>query len=149
MAELEREKIEAQKVVIEAERANELARVEAQRAIIQAEKDNDLLAANLELEIQTARAKAAIEQANADLAPQVALAALYAANPSYLQIQIAQANASALKATDKLIFTPEGTAPTIVLPGPGILPTVDTTPATATITETALAEVEAETATAP
>ena len=149
LAELEREKIEAQKVVIEAERANELARVEAQRAIIQAEKDNDLLAANLELEIQTARAKAAIEQANADLAPQVALAALYAANPSYLQIQIAQANASALKATDKLIFTPEGTAPTIVLPGPGILPTVDTTPATATITETALAEVEAETATAP
>ena len=149
LAELEREKIEAQKVVIEAERVNELARVEAQRAIIQAEKDNDLLAANLELEIQTARAKAAIEQANADLAPQVALAALYAANPSYLQIQIAQANASALKATDKLIFTPEGTAPTIVLPGPGILPTVDTTPATTTITETALAEVEAETATAP
>lgn len=149
LAELEREKIEAQKVVIEAERANELARVEAQRAIIQAEKDNDLLAANLELEIQTARAKAAIEQANADLAPQVALAALYAGNPSYLQIQIAQANASALKATDKLIFTPEGTAPTIVLPGPGILPTVDTTPATAAITETALAEVEEETATAP
>lgn len=144
LAELEREKIEAQKVVIEAERANELARVEAQRAIIQAEKDNDLLAANLELEIQTARAKAAIEQANADLAPQVALAALYAANPSYLQIQIAQANASALKATDKLIFTPEGTAPTIVLPGPGILPTVDTTPATAS-TETAVAEVESET----
>ncbi len=149
LAELEREKIEAQKVVIEAERANELARVEAQRAIIQAEKDNDLLAANLELEIQTARAKAAIEQANADLAPQVALAALYAANPSYLQIQIAQANASALKATDKLIFTPEGTAPTIVLPGPGILPTVDTNPATAASTETALVETEDETATAP
>ena len=146
LAELEREKIEAQKVVIEAERANELARVEAQRAIIQAEKDNDLLAANLELEIQTARAKAAIEQANADLAPQVALAALYAGNPSYLQIQIAQANASALKATDKLIFTPEGTAPTIVLPGPGILPTVDTNPTTAAITETTLAEAEGETA---
>jgi len=41
---------------------------------------------------------------------------------------IAQANASALTATDKIIFTPEGSTPTIVVPGPGILPTVETTP---------------------
>jgi hypothetical protein len=41
-----------------------------------------------------------------------------------VQLLIAQANASALNATDKLIFTPEGTVPTLVLPGPGIVPTL-------------------------
>jgi len=48
--------------------------------------------------------------------------------PAYVQLLIAQANASALTATDKIIFTPEGSTPTIVVPGPGIMPTVDTTP---------------------
>ncbi len=127
LAKLDQEKIQAQRVVIEAERANELARVEAQKAIIEAEKANDLLAAQRELEIQTARALAASEQAKADTAVQAAQAALYSEFPGILQLQIALANASAIKATDKLIFTPEGTTPTIVLPGPGILPTVETT----------------------
>lgn len=126
LAELDREKIEAQKSVIEAERANELARVEAQRAIIEAEKANDLLAATRELEIQKARALAAAEQAKADLARETALAELYTGNPAFLQREIAQANANALRETDKIIFTPEGVAPTIVIPGPGIVPTVDT-----------------------
>ncbi|HRW10245.1 MAG TPA: SPFH domain-containing protein [Caldilineaceae bacterium] len=128
LAELDREKIEAQKAVIEAERANELARVEAERAIIEAEKNNELLAATRELEIQTARAAAAAEQAKADLAPQIALAELLATNPGYLQLQMAETNAAALQATDKIIFTPEGVAPTLVIPGPGIVPTVDTAP---------------------
>ncbi|MEZ4682009.1 MAG: SPFH domain-containing protein [Caldilineaceae bacterium] len=132
LAELDREKIEAQKAVIEAERANELARVEAQRAIIEAEKANDLLAATRELEIQKARALAASEQAKADLAPQIALAELYSNNPAFLQREIAQANANALNGTDKVIFTPEGVAPTLVIPGPGIMPTVDTNPPTVT-----------------
>lgn len=126
LAELERQKIESQKAVIEAERANELARVEAELAIIQAEKNNELTAAQLDLEIQTARAKAAAEQAKADLAPEIAKAALFTANPGYLQQQIAQANANALNANDKIIFTPEGTTPTIVIPGPGIVPTIET-----------------------
>ena len=126
LAELERQKIESQKAVIEAERANELARVEAELAIIQAEKNNELTAAQLDLEIQIARAKAATEQAKADLAPEIAKAALFTANPGYLQQQIAQANANALNANDKIIFTPEGTTPTIVLPGPGIVPTIET-----------------------
>lgn len=126
LAELERQKIESQKAVIEAERANELARVEAGLAIIQAEKNNELTAAQLDLEIQTARAKAATEQAKADLAPEIAKAELYATSPGYLQYQIAQANASALNANDKIIFTPEGSAPTIVIPGPGIVPTIET-----------------------
>jgi hypothetical protein len=131
LAEFEREKIESQKAVIEAERANELARVEAQLAIIQAEKNNDLVAAQLELEIQTARAKAAAEQAKADLAPEIAKAELIAGNPGYLQQLIAQANAAALNANDKIIFTPEGATPTIVIPGPGIVPTIETTTAQA------------------
>ncbi len=126
LAELEQQKIEAQRAVIEAERANELARVEAERAIIQAEKDNELLDAKLDLDVQSARAIAAVEQAKADVARQSALAALYADNPEFVQLQIAQTNASALKATDKVIFTPEGTTPTIVLPGPGVVPTVST-----------------------
>jgi len=84
-----------------------------------------LIAAQLDLEIQAARAKAAIEQAKADLATESAKAALYASNPGYLQHQIAQANASALNPNDKIIFTPEGTSPTIVLPGPGIMPTIN------------------------
>jgi hypothetical protein len=127
LAKLEQEKIIAQKAVIEAERANELARVEAQEAIIVAEKNNDLLAAQRDLEIQAAHALAATEQAKADTALQSTLAGIYASNPGFLQLQIVQANASALTKTDKIIFTPEGTIPTLVLPGPGIVPTVDTT----------------------
>lgn len=126
LAEFEREKINSQKAVIEAERANELARVEAELAIIQAEKNNALVAAQLDLEIQIARAKAAAEQAKADLAPEIAKAELLAANPGYLQHQIAQANANALNGNDKIIFTPEGATPTIVIPGPGIVPTIET-----------------------
>jgi regulator of protease activity HflC (stomatin/prohibitin superfamily) len=137
LAELDREKIEAQKSVIEAERANELARVEAERAIIEAEKANELLSATRDLEVQQARALAAAEQAKADLAPQIALAELYAGNPSYLQLQMAQTNAAALNGTDKVIFTPEGVAPTLVIPGPGIMPTVDTATTTAPVTTTA------------
>jgi len=126
LAELERQKIEAQKAVIEAERANELARVEAQRAIIEAEKNNSLLAAERDLQIEQARALAAAEQAKAEVAIELAFAEMYALNPGYLQLQMVQANAGALNPSDKIIFTPEGTVPTLVLPGPGIVPTVET-----------------------
>jgi hypothetical protein len=129
LAALEEEKILAQRAVIEAERANELARVEAQKAIIEAEKQNELLAAQRDLEIELARALAAAERAKAEVALQAALAELYAQNPGFLQLQVVQANAAALNETDKIIFTPEGTVPTLVLPGPGIVPTVDTTQA--------------------
>ncbi len=126
LAKLEQEKILAQKAVIEAERANELARVQAERAVIEAQKANDLLAAEKDLEINQALALAAIEKAKADLAHQVSLAEIYADNPGYLELQMVQANANALQPTDKVIFTPEGTIPTLVLPGPGIVPTVET-----------------------
>ncbi len=131
LAQLNEEKIMAQKAVIEAERANELARVEAERAIIEAEKANELLAAQRDLEIQRAAALAATEQAKAETAMESAMAAILGANPGLLQLKTVEANSRALQPTDKLIFTPDGTTPTIVLPGPGIVPTVDTTPETA------------------
>ncbi len=132
LAQLNDEKIQAQKAVIEAERANELARVEAERAIIDAEKANELLAAQRDLEIQRAAALAAVEEAKADTAMESALAAILATNPALLQLRSIEANASALQPTDKLIFTPDGTTPTIVLPGPGIVPTVNTSETAAT-----------------
>ncbi|MBN1976142.1 MAG: hypothetical protein JW918_01975 [Anaerolineae bacterium] len=103
-------------------------RLKAQRAVIEAEKANDLLAAQKDLEINKARADAAAEAARAALAQELALAELYSENPEYVYLQIVLANASALKETDKIIFTPEGVMPTIVLPGPGITPVVETTP---------------------
>ena len=132
LAQLEQERLAAQLVVIEAERANELARIETERQTIDAEKKNELLAAERNIEINEALAEAATEKAKADLAQELALAELYATNPDYLQLSIIQANASALQPTDKVIFTPEGTIPTLVLPGPGIVPTVDTSAPTQT-----------------
>lgn len=125
LAQLEQEKVAAQKAVIEAERANELARVEAEKAVIEAQKRNELIAAERDIEIAKANATAATEQAKAEIAVQVALAELYAGNPSYVQLLVAQTNASALQRTDKVIFTAEGMTPTLVLPGPGIMPTID------------------------
>lgn len=106
----------------------EQEKLAAQKAVIETQKGNDLFAAQKDLEIFRATAGAAAEKAKADLAQSLALAELYARNPAYLQLQIATANASALKATDKIIFTPEGTTPTIVLPGPGVVPTINTNP---------------------
>ena len=126
---LEQERLQAQLAVIEAERANDLARLVTQRAVIESTKANELLAAERDLAINNALAEAAVAQARADVAFDATLAELYATNPEYLQLQMVLANASAIGATDKLIFTPEGTVPTLVLPGPGIVPTVDTTPA--------------------
>jgi hypothetical protein len=128
LAVLEQAKVAAQKQVIEAERANDLARVEAGRAVIEAQKNNDLIAAQRDIEISQALAIAAIQQAQAKIAVETALADLYAGRPDYVLLLIAQANANALRNTDKVIFTTEGMTPTLVLPGPGIVPTVDTAP---------------------
>ena len=129
LAELERQRLAAQQAVIEAERANDLALLETERVKIEATKANELLAAQRDLEINEALAEAAVAKAEAETAVEKALAELYAQNPQYVSWLIAQANAGALTETDKLIFTPDGTTPTIVLPGPGIQPTVDTAPA--------------------
>ncbi len=108
--------------------ALEEERLKAQRAVIEAEKSNSLFATEKDLEINRIQAEAALEAARAQLAADIILAELYAGNSDYAYIQALRANASALAATDKIIFTPEGTAPTIVVPGPGIVPTVETMP---------------------
>ncbi len=125
LAELEKERTLAQKAVIEANLANDLAKVEAERAVIEAQKSNDLFAAQKDLEINQVVAEAELAKARANLASQLILAELYGTN-GYLQLLQIQANASALSTTDKIIFTQEGMVPTLVMPGPGIVPTVDT-----------------------
>lgn len=109
----------------------EQEKLKAQQAVISAQKANDLLAAQKELEIARAKAAAAAEQAKADLANELALAALYAQNPGYLGLQMSLANASAIKETDKLIFTPEGVFPNLIFSN-GILPSVPIGPAETT-----------------
>ncbi len=120
----QQEEVRQKTILAELERQ----RLEAQRAVIEAEKANSLLSAQKDLEINQALAEAAIESARAQLASELLLAELYAENPDYVYLQALLANASALSAADKIIFTQEGSTPTIVVPGPGIMPTVDTTP---------------------
>ena len=81
-----------------------------------------------------AQAAAALAAARASLAQELLLAEIYAENPAYAYMQALITNASALSATDKIIFTQEGTSPTIVVPGPGIVPTVDLAGASQIIT---------------
>ena len=88
--------------------------LKAEREVIEAQKSNDLVSAQRDLEINKALAAAAIEKAKADLAREIALAELYATNENYYLYQIALANASAIKPTDKLIFIPEGTFPQLI-----------------------------------
>ena len=128
LAQLDEERLAAQQKVIQAERANELARVEANRAVIEAQKSNDLLEAQLDLEVQTVRALAAAEQARASTAVEAVLGLLYTANPGLLNFHIARENANALANTEKLLITPEGTTPTLVIPGEQIQPVADVTP---------------------
>lgn len=103
----------------------ERERLEAERSVIEAEKSNDLFSAQQDLEINQVRAEAALTAARADLAAEIVRAELYSANPDYVYIEALRANASALNPTDKIIFTQEGTAPSIVVSSSGILPVVD------------------------
>ena len=125
LAQLEEERLAAQQRVIQAERANELAKVEANRAVIEAQKSNDLLEARLDLEVQTVRAQAAAEAAKVATSVDRALALLYSSNPGLLNFHIASKNAEALANTEKLLITPEGTTPTLIIPGEEVRPVVD------------------------
>lgn len=125
-------RVEQSRIQEQTRQQTTLARLEqekllAQKAVIEAEKANQLLAAQQDLAINKALAAAAAEKVKVELAKEIALADLYARYPSYLTLQIALANAAALKQTDKVVFTLEGMTPTLVLPGPGIVPTVETT----------------------
>ena len=96
--------------------------------MIEAQKSNELLEAQLDLDVQTVRAQAAAEQARATTAVEAALGLLYTANPGLLNFHIARENANALANTEKLLITPEGTTPTLVIPGEQIQPVADVTP---------------------
>ncbi|MFZ5923371.1 MAG: SPFH domain-containing protein [Chloroflexota bacterium] len=92
--------------------------LEAQLAVIEQERVN----AQAELELTKVQQQVAAEQAKVDLAKETALALLYAEHPEYLYLQIALANASAIKDTDKLIFTQDGVFPNLIFSN-GVLPT--------------------------
>jgi hypothetical protein len=106
----------------------ERARLEADRIVIEQQKSNDLFAAQKELEISLVESEVALLTAQATLAEELVLAKLYGENGQYAYLQALFANASALREIDKIIFTQEGTTPTIVVPGPGIMPVVETAP---------------------
>lgn len=94
--------------------------LEAELAVIEQEKINT----DAELALAQAQQKVAEEKALIDLARDIALAKLYAENPIYVTLQIALANAQAIKETDKLIFTPDGVFPNLIFNN-GALPTFD------------------------
>jgi hypothetical protein len=95
--------------------------LEAELAVIQQETVN----AQTQLELTKAQQQVAAEQALVDLAKELALAELYAKNPAYVSLQIALANASAIKQTDKIIFTPQGTSPNLIFSNNNVLPSID------------------------
>jgi hypothetical protein len=119
----QQEEVRQQTILAELQRE----RLEANRAVIEAEKANDLLTAQKDLEINKAKADAATENARAELAIDTVRAELYRKNPDYAYLEALRINAQAIAPTDKVIFTQEGTTPTIVVPGAGIMPTVETT----------------------
>jgi tRNA nucleotidyltransferase/poly(A) polymerase len=94
--------------------------LEAELSVIEQEKIN----ADAQLLLTEAQQKVAQEQALVDVAKELALAKLYAENPAYVTLQIAQANAQAIKESDKLIFTPQGVFPNLIFNN-GALPTFD------------------------
>jgi hypothetical protein len=95
-------------------------KLEAQLKVIEQERIN----AQAQLELTKVQQLVAQQQAQVDLAKDIALAKLYADNPAYVSLLMAQANASAIQASDKFIFVPAGTFPNLVF-GNGVMPTVN------------------------
>jgi len=95
--------------------------LEAELNVIEQQKVNS----QSQLELTLIQQQVAKEQAQVDLAKELALADLYAAHPAYVTLQIALANAQAIKATDKLIFTQDGSVPNLIFSNSGVLPTLN------------------------
>lgn len=93
--------------------------LEAELAVIQQQTVN----ADAQLLLTQAEQKIADEQAQVDIARELALAEMYSSHPEYVALQIALANASAIKETDKFIYTPAGSFPNLILSN-GVVPTV-------------------------
>lgn len=94
-------------------------KLEAELKVIEQEKIN----AQAQLALTKVQQQVAQEQAQIDIAKELALAELYAQNPAYVALLIAQANAQAIKDTDKLIFAPEGNFPNFIFTN-GINPSI-------------------------
>jgi SPFH domain / Band 7 family len=94
--------------------------LEAELKVIEQQKINS----QAQLELTIIQQKVAQQQAQVDLAREIALAQLYSQNSGYLALQMALANASAIKDSDKFIFTQEGVFPNLVF-GNGILPALN------------------------
>ena len=77
--------------------------LEAQAAVIDAQKANDLQAAKLDEEIAKARLKVSEINAQAALANEAALATLLSGNQGYLQYMMHMASTKAWQSTDKLV----------------------------------------------
>lgn len=92
--------------------------LEAELAVIEQETIN----AQAQLQLTQAQQAVANEQAQVDIAKELALAEMYASHPAYVTLQIALANANAIKDTDKFIYTPEGVFPNLILTN-GAIPT--------------------------
>lgn len=124
--------VEEGRIRVEQAKLQEEAR---QQAILQELKRQQLEAELAVIEQQTINAEAQLgltqaqqaiadEQARVDIARELALAEMYAAHPEYVALQIALANASAIKDSDKFIYTPAGVFPNLIL-GNGVVPTFD------------------------
>ncbi|MBK8824113.1 MAG: hypothetical protein IPN58_16380 [Anaerolineales bacterium] len=98
--------------------------LEAELAVIEQEKINT----QAQLELTSLQQKVADQQALVDIAKELALATLYEKYPSFVALQIALANSSAIKDTDKLIFTPDGVFPNLIFSNGSTLPTYNVTP---------------------
>lgn len=85
-------------------------KLEAELKVIQQETIN----AQAQVDLTKVQQEVAKEQAQIDIAKEIALAQLYAENPQYVALLMAQANASAIKDTDKFIFAPEGNFPNFI-----------------------------------
>jgi len=94
--------------------------LEAELKVIEQQKINS----QSQLELTAIQQKVAKEQAQVDLAKELALAELYAAHPEYVSLQIALANASAIKPTDKFVFTQDGVFPNLIISN-GVVPTIN------------------------
>jgi hypothetical protein len=93
--------------------------LQAELAVIEQEKIN----AQSQLELAAVQQQVAEKQAQIDLAKEIAQAKLYAQYPEYVALQVALANANAIKATDKFIITPAGVFPNLIFGG-SALPTI-------------------------
>jgi hypothetical protein len=94
--------------------------LEAQLEVIDQQTINE----QAQLELTKIQQQVAVEQAQVDIAKELALAQLYADHPAYSALQIALANAQAIKDTDKMIFTPDGVFPNLIFNN-GAIPSFD------------------------